>query len=382
MKRFLGDATNAEEDSNSLSVGNQARKSAAQQRRRQRKERRSTGLPELRPSDVGGEVSSASSGQSRDLDSRSEVMDIVSEVTSEDDESDVPQIEFQPSSSPRPTRRRRTHSFDSDRTKSPENARPSRKVFRKTEDDDDSDYNALVKRLHERIRRKRPQQSDDDNEKREKVKPERDTTEQTKQVELLRNDDTGSAEKLSFVDMFSFSRKPAQDSNETAGESLGDVTDQSPNNVTSNLTVVSNAGNDVVDCVDFTKAQSPAEESSSSLADTKEHEVYLNNHSVLDEHTPLLHQPQEKGTDVRRRTHAIKGDNSTQSETYSQKEISTSFVETLQIDFPIQEPNPEPALSTVGSDCSHSSQASFWRRFLSMFGCLVIFCGVWKCFSK
>lgn len=206
---------NSTEDDTNLLSSAQQRKSAAQLRRRQRKERRSTGLPELRACEVGVDVSDDES----DFSEQSSDVDVVSECReadrSDDDhvvtESAIFSSAVKPSGSPKLLRKRRSRSGSLQRKQSNIEKRrnsagnESEKAEARSQDDD-TEYDALVRRLQKRLNKKRDIEEPTTNERAEASESPIENKE-TRIKNNLPQPEQSSNEHVSLVDMFAVSKK-------------------------------------------------------------------------------------------------------------------------------------------------------------------------------
>ena len=287
-------------------------------------------------------------------------------------ETDLPRFGIKPSSSPRPARRRRSRSSGSqsdnsklDRAVSPENARTRRKKSRQGEDDD-PDYTALVKRLQERIK-KRPRYSDDeqpiqmDSSKPEKPKSDRTNLSQTAPPNKMQPDPMNyDSQKVSFVDMFSFSSSHDKNQSKTDDENTDDVINAS---LDDKQLVMETVTYNEVDGVENESKIETEDKVTDRKVETKKKAP------VMDETTPLFPKPENEERNVLRRRTSTKAD-----QIRSDRE-SPQTVIAAPPDVDVEE--SEPDMVTI-----ENPHPSLWRRFLGVFSCFVLFCGVWKCLSK
>ena len=336
---FTSDEANPDDDKSLLSATSQQRKSAAQLRRRQRKERRSTGLPELR-NDAAPDVSDESDACSdqeisdvahkNDID-RSNVDNACNRLVVDSNAAEA-EYAVKPSGSPRPARSWRTRSRPASYQGSRSNKENVGVKTEKTvsgrrrvsnEDAEDEQYAAMVKRLKDRIKKTRPGDPASD----QGLKPESvgvltemQVAQEPRKNQQLKQDISNPPKPLSFVDMFA---KPS--------------------------------------------AQASHREEIDGLAQAKDSEENIDKKAGSSgESLPLLSLPEDKeNIPIRRQIPSVKSGRKGE-----------------RLDAALVPPNVYSSDPQVGTEANPTTEVSRWKRFLGIFSCFLIFCGVWKCFSK
>ena len=305
--------------------------------------------------------------------------DVDSRQSSESDEDlqmkvqeEVPAFGIKPSSSPRPIRRLRSRSsgssskkFKAESRKSPETSEASRKFY-SADENDDPEYSALVQRLQKRIGKKSVAAN---SELRTSVSQSANKRSPDSVGQLLREKSLNTmtsnehVEKVSFVDMFAMPKQQ---------EIQHEQTSEEPEHDTIDALSVSDNNDDVINDVE----QGKIVDSSKRTVETKTVEKV---HRKADENTPLLAKPVNEQDNIVKRRLTSKTSGSEDTEQNAKQTGSASDLAGI---LPADQLQRQISAVSNTSTNQEVQQKSLWKRFLGIFSCFVIICGVWKCFSK